>query len=118
MTVLLSCFPGSESEQDERSVPLSSLVLLFTEFTPWLITDDTLFKLGLDPWEMFVLLLGVLVLLTVSILQERGVHMRETIARQNLAFRWAVYIVAIFAVLLLGIYGPGYNAADFVYANF
>ena len=91
---------------------------ILTEHTPWIITDGTLFKLGLEPLEMFILFVGILVLLTVSILQERGVKMRETIAKQNLAFRWAVYIIALIVVIIFGVYGRGYNAADFIYARF
>jgi hypothetical protein len=67
---------------------------------------------------MFVLFVAVLVLLTVSILQEKGVHIREAIEKQNLVFRWGLYIAAIATVVLLGIYGPRYDAAGFVYAGF
>lgn len=91
---------------------------VFKVHNPWVLTDGTLFTLGLDAHEMFILFLAVLVLLMVSILQEKGVRMRETIERQNLVFRWLVYLAAIFAVILLGAYGEGYNAADFIYANF
>lgn len=84
----------------------------------WIFTDGTLFKLGLNAWEMFVLFVAVLVLLTVSLFQEKGVHIREAIERQNLVFRWALYIGAIATVILLGVYGPGYDAAGFVYAGF
>ena len=38
--------------------------------------------------------------------------------KQNLAFRWLVYLALFLAVLVLGRYGPGYNAADFIYAGF
>jgi len=65
-----------------------------------------------------VLFVAVLVLLTVSLLQERGVHIREAIEGQNLVFRWALYIAAIATVILLGVYGPSYDAAGFVYAGF
>jgi D-alanyl-lipoteichoic acid acyltransferase DltB (MBOAT superfamily) len=34
----------------------------------WIFTDGTLFKLGLNAWELFLLFVAVLVLLTVSIL--------------------------------------------------
>lgn len=84
----------------------------------WVITDGTIFKLGLDSWQMFVLFCGLLIMLVVSLMKEKGIHLRETIAKQNLVFRWALYILAIFAVILLGVYGSKYNAADFVYANF
>ena len=91
---------------------------IFTEFNPWVLTDGTLFSLGLSAQEMFVLFMALLVLLLVSILQERGVKLREAIERQNLIFRWLLYFVAIFTIILAGAYGVGYNAADFIYANF
>lgn len=84
----------------------------------WIFTDGTLFKLGLNAWELFLLFVAVLVLLTVSILQEKGYHIREAIERQNLVFRWLLYIAAIATVILFGVYGPSYDAAGFVYAGF
>ena len=84
----------------------------------WIFTDGTIFTLGLDAWEMFVLFVAVLVLLTVSILQEKGVHIRETIEQQNLLFRWGLYIAAVVTVVLLGIYGLNLDLSGFVYAGF
>ena len=84
----------------------------------WVFTDGTIFTLGLDAWEMFVLFVAVLVLLTVSILQEKGVHMREAIEGQNLAFRWVLYIAAIVVIVVMGVYGFDLDAAGFVYAGF
>ena len=91
---------------------------MFSVFNPWVLTDGTLFTLGLDAWELFIIFVSLIVLLAVGVLQERGVRLRETIARQNLPFRWAVYLAAIFTVILLGYYGKGFNPADFIYANF
>lgn len=91
---------------------------ILTTHNLWVLSDGTLFKLGLSPWELFVLFVAVLVLIAVSILQERGVKLRETLARQNLVFRWSVYILAIFAVILLGVYGREYDASSFIYAAF
>ena len=91
---------------------------IFTVHNWWILTDGTLFELGLDAWEMFVLFVAVLVLLTVSILQEKGVHIRETIERQNLAFRWLLCISAVVAIILLGVYGLTLDTSGFVYAGF
>ena len=74
-----------------------------------------IFTLGVDQKNMTILLLGVLILLIVSILQECGIKMRETIAQQNLYFRWFLYLAAIVVILFFGIYGPGYDAAQFIY---
>ena len=40
------------------------------------------------------------------------------LARQNIWFRWLVYYGLIFAVLIFGIYGPGYDASTFIYFQF
>lgn len=77
--------------------------------------DKGIFLLGLESRTMFILCLAILVLLTVSILQERGMKMRETIAKQNLLFRWALYAGIIMVILVFGVYGPGYSATEFIY---
>jgi D-alanyl-lipoteichoic acid acyltransferase DltB (MBOAT superfamily) len=84
----------------------------------WIFTDGTLFKLGLNAWELFLLFVAVLVLLTVSILQEKGVHIREAIEGQNLLFRWGLVIAAVVAVVLFGVYGINLDLTGFVYAGF
>ena len=60
----------------------------------------------------------ILILLVVGILQERGIHLRDSIAQQNILFRWFLYLGALFFVLLTGIYGPGYSATEFIYQQF
>ena len=54
----------------------------------------------------------------VSLLQEKGHSIREDISKQNLPFRWLLYYGIIFSILIFGIYGPGYNASDFIYGQF
>ena len=77
--------------------------------------DGKIFELGIDEKNMFVLFVATLVLLFVSVLQENGMKIRETIAKQNIVFRWGIYLIALIVVLVFGIYGPMYNAADFIY---
>jgi hypothetical protein len=40
------------------------------------------------------------------------------VASWVLPVRWAVYIGAIVFLVLFGVYGPGYEAADFIYQQF
>ena len=44
--------------------------------------------------------------------------MGPVLERQPLVLRWTVYLLLIFAVLIFGIYGPGYDAAAFIYFAF
>lgn len=86
-------------------------------FNPWVFTDGTLLKQGLDGADWCVLALSVGMLLGASCLQER-MRVREALSRQMLWFRWSVAIAGLLATLVLGIYGPGYSASQFIYMQF
>lgn len=82
------------------------------------IVDGSLINLGLDTANWVLLLIALFVLFAVDCLHERGVQIRESIARQNIVFRWIVYYAAILVILIFGIYGPAYDSAIFIYEQF
>lgn len=90
---------------------------IFTRFNPWIFWDGTLYKMGLDYKDLCVTILGLLLVYKISLLQEKG-SVREMIAEKNILIRWMIYYIAIFSIIILGMYGVGYNASDFIYANF
>jgi len=91
---------------------------MFSEFNPWIFTDGTLFSLGLDAADMFVLFVALLVLLFVSVAKYKKVNIRQWLSQQGLWFRYTVYLAAIFSVLIFGIYGAQFDAAQFIYFQF
>ena len=90
---------------------------IFKSFNPWILWDGTLYTLGLNYRNLCLAVLSLLLIRQISIWQERG-SVREGIARKNIVIRWAIYYAAIFAIIIFGIYGPGYNAVNFVYGQF
>ena len=60
----------------------------------------------------------ILILFTVSLMQEKGMKIRESLEKQNMLFQWIVIIGAIIFVAIYGAYGSSFNAADFVYQQF
>lgn len=87
-------------------------------FNPWIFFDGTLYNLGLEKHEFWVMIAAIAVLLLVDCLQEKGVQIRRSVAGMNLAARWFVYLSAAAALIVFGMYGPGFSAADFVYERF
>ena len=87
---------------------------MFTDFSIDSLGEN-LFNLGLDEKNFAVAIAAVLVLFVVSVLQESGMKLRETIARQNLAFRWILPLGLLAVILVFGCYGPEYDAASFIY---
>jgi hypothetical protein len=73
---------------------------------------------GLPPEQALIVAVGAAVVLTVSLLRERGIVLRERIAAWPLAARWGVYAAAVLVVVCAGAYGPGFGTVDFIYAQF
>lgn len=106
------------SRAETCRIALSMFKGTFICFNPWVLTDGTLMQLGLEMVDYLLIATMILILLVVGILQERGVHLRDSIAQQNIIFRWTLYMGALIFVLLAGIYGPGYSASEFIYQQF
>jgi hypothetical protein len=88
------------------------------DFNPWVLNYDSVFLIGLSPHDARIVIVSVVALFTVEIFQERGVALRETLAKQNAAFQWVATLAGIFVVLLWGRYGYGYDPIDFVYRGY
>lgn len=91
----------------------------FSAFNPWILFDGSLYKLGLDEKDFRVMLISLAILGISGIIRE---HMkrpiREWLAEQNIVFRWGMLFLLIFSVIILGMYGPDYNAQAFIYEQF
>ncbi|MGN0493729.1 MAG: MBOAT family O-acyltransferase [Acutalibacteraceae bacterium] len=75
-------------------------------------------SLGMDKQDFFITALGVLLMLIISILQEKGIKVRDSLAKQRIPVRWTVYACLVLAVVIFGAYGAGYDAVDFIYGQF
>ena len=84
----------------------------------WVFTDGSFLHMGLDLIEFWTLMAAIGVLFVVDLLHEKGIKLRQSLYQQELWFRWAVYLIALFSVILLGIYGGQYDASAFVYFQF
>ncbi|HAL19739.1 MAG TPA: MBOAT family protein, partial [Ruminococcaceae bacterium] len=73
---------------------------------------------GMDKQDFLIVILGAAVMLVISTLQEKGINVRDTLAKQVLPVRWTVYICLVLSVIIFGAYGIGYDAVDFIYGQF
>lgn len=78
-------------------------------------------NLGLGKKDYIVILAGALIILIASLIQENakdGLNIREKLDKKPFILRYAVLFAGVLAIVIFGIYGSGYNAADFVYMQF
>ena len=72
---------------------------------------------GITLANVLMSLVAILVLWIVDVMQEKQ-PLREALSHKKLVIRWLVILIGIFAVIIFGIYGPGYNASAFIYEKF
>ena len=74
---------------------------------------------GLDvQWGWTVLLAGMLIVAVVDLLLQK-VKLSEKLAEDRKTWlRWIVFIVLFMSIVIFGVYGYGYEAASFIYADF
>lgn len=97
---------------------ISYIRFAFIKFNPWIFFDESWYQLGLDRKTFQMVMASMLVLLVVSIFQEKGYCIREELEEQNIVFRWMIYVAGVLAIFLFGVYGLGYDAAGFQYMQF
>ncbi len=87
-------------------------------FNPWILLDNkSLFTAGLDLLDFRVLIISLIALFIVEYLSTKG-KVREKLAQQNIVFRWSILYLLIFAIIIFGCYGVGYDPATFIYEQF
>lgn len=103
---------------DDFQISLDLFRSMFTQFNPWIFWDGSLYTAGLDRANFILSLLLIVFLLLVEQSQIKNGPVRDRIAKLKLPVRWIVWYAALTGILILGIYGAGYDASSFVYMNF
>ncbi|MEG2799469.1 MAG: MBOAT family O-acyltransferase [Erysipelotrichaceae bacterium] len=77
----------------------------------------TLAKIGMSNREGIWLAIILIITIITDILRNKT-NMIEWLSKRHVLIRWTLYIVFIVIAIIFGVYGPGYNANDFVYVTF
>ncbi len=89
-----------------------------TAKNPWVLFDGSLYTLGLDGPNFRLMIVSIFILLAADIAKRCGITIREKIVEQDYLFRWVFIACAVVFILLFGVWGPGYSAANFIYFQF
>ena len=114
--LLMSCLRMFDCYRD---VPLTFKMFgtMFTEWNWQILWDGSLLKLGLSGLDYAILAMGTILLIAVSLMQRKA-GVRSQIAAKSYPVRFLVWFGLFLCVLLLGAYGVGYDASQFIYNQF
>ncbi|MBQ4381474.1 MAG: MBOAT family protein [Oscillospiraceae bacterium] len=94
-----------------------TLSCLGSIFIPSAWQGFSLGVLGLSAADYIVIIAGCALMLLVSILSVKG-DVREQIAKKPYAVRFVLYFGLFIIILLMGVYGIGYDSGQFIYNRF
>ena len=84
----------------------------------WILFDGSLYNCDLDQKNFQLMLIGIGVLLFADYFKHKGIKIRDVIAKQDYWFRWIAIDIAVLILLVFGIWGSTYDAANFIYFQF
>ena len=73
--------------------------------------------LGISKFELLLLGIFVLTVFIVDIISIK-IDIKTTFYKKNIFVRWYFYYALIFTIIIFGIYGPGFDAQEFIYFQF
>ncbi len=91
---------------------------IITANNPWVLFDGSLYQCGLDNKNFWLMIICLFILLFADFCKQRGIQIRNVIAKQDYWFRWIFIAFTVWAILTFGIWGAGYNEANFIYFQF
>ncbi len=91
---------------------------MLTAKNHWVWFDGSLYECGLNESNFRFMIWGILLLLVVDICKYKGIKLREIMARQDYWAQSLCVIIAVLGILLFGMWGAGYDAANFIYFQF
>lgn len=83
-----------------------------------ILSIEGITSMGLDFYDLVVLFTSIIIVLAVESLQQYKQSISACLFKQGIVFRWSMIYALIFAIVIFGKYGSGYNASAFIYAGF
>ena len=82
------------------------------------LVSDSMYSLGTDKYDFFVIFIGVVIMFIVALLKENGKNVLKSVATGSIPLKWSIMIGLIMAIVIFGAYGPNYGIVDTIYAQF
>lgn len=103
---------------DDLKTAASMFKSIFVNFDFSVLMQGHKNGFGLDMYDYAVIIIGTALVFIISLLQEKGINIRERIAKLPYALKFVIFMAMILSVIIFGAYGEEYGVVDLIYANF
>lgn len=82
------------------------------------IFDDQFWAMFGSYTKLLIILFSIVIVMVVDCLQYVGINWKEHVLRQQLIYRWFIYLMILFIIFMYGVYGIGNGQTQFIYFQF
>ncbi len=119
MTFFLVCFSWIFFKTESLGAAFEVIRRIVVKWDPWTLFDGTLYTWGLGERDFRITLFTIIVLLAVDYIKKKKKESFISILnRQNIWFRWGIYLFICCAIFVWGQYGAGHDPQAFLYFSF
>lgn len=116
-TFLLACLGFVFFRANSFNDALILIKNAFSSFNVLRLFSMDIFNMGIDPIEFTIMLVSLALMIFISVMGQNG-SVRDKISKKKLPVRWIIWYALLFYTILLGYYGPGFSASEFIYQGF
>lgn len=98
-------------------ITFKMFITMFTDWNSGEVLNGGLLTLGIDIKDYIVLAAGIVLLFAVSLWQRKE-GIREYLWRKPAVIQYFTVFILVFAILVFGVYGIGYDSQQFIYNRF
>lgn len=117
-TFILVDFSWIFFRADNMADAISIVKSMITVYNPWILFDNSLYACGLSEKSFQLMIIAIFVLAFADFCKLRKIRIRDVVIHQDYWFQWIFIALAVAFILTFGIWGPNYNAANFIYFQF
>lgn len=91
---------------------------IFSADNPGILFDGSLYQCGLNQRNFILMLFCIVILFLADFCKYRNIKISSIMLKQKIWMRWLIIALSVCAILVFGIWGSGYNEANFIYFQF
>lgn len=119
ITFVLVDFAWIFFRMDSFKNSIKFIQFMVIKWNPWVLFNQTLYTLGLNQKEMHILLIALCVLFLIDLIRyKHNLLLDIYLDTQCLWFKWGSIFFLFFSIIIFGIYGPEFDAKQFIYFQF
>lgn len=104
---------------DSLRIAIAYIKRLVTRWNPWVLFDGSIYQIALSRTEMKILVCAAILLLGADIIKHHyKKNITDVIRMQDTWFAMLSAVMILISIVIWGVYGPAYDAAQFIYFQF